>query len=308
MAEQVSKLRLKYGEIELEIEGNDALIERERIEFQKTVIPALEVFLNKMKQNSFMSTNSACIDSETVIDDKKLLLDLGQRDCTYANFAHFLKEKGFNSNVDKVVAAVYYISEIDKKNVVTRDDIEQELKNAKLPSMTNISSSINVNIKKAYIEEVEKIDNKRAFRILQPGIDFCETFVFKEEHSKKTAKFSKDCRNKLVKDYPSLSYSVDDLHIDNYCDLSKLDKYIEQIWVLLYIYYKETNQQTFTRDEVSQLLRKRFAINPSDRQIKRFFETAGNKLHKEGSTKFMKYTLMQGGIDEAKRIIEEHSV
>ncbi len=231
MAEPVTKLKLKYGEIEFEIEGSSETVAKEREEFQKSLIPAMEVFLQKRKSTTYIQ-ESNLQEVELLSNDTKLISCSNITNSEYANFAHLLKVKGFNTDVDKVIAAVYYLSEICHKNTMTRDEIEQELKNAKLPSLTNLSSAIAVNIKKAHMEELEKFDNKRVFRILQPGIDYCENYIPKEEGSKKTTKGVKHNKTKQIKDYPSLSVAVDDLHMEEkYCDITQLSKADEQVWV-----------------------------------------------------------------------------
>ena len=140
----------------------------------------------------------------------------------------------------------------------------------------------------------------------QKGIEHFQNYQPKEKNTK-NKKSSKATKSpKATKDYPSLSVSVDDLHCEKYCDIEKLPNYVDQIWVLMYMYTNETEYKSFSRDEVATLLRKRFRINVSEWKIRHFFEEAGSKLHSEGTSRNTKYVLMQGGIAEAERIISEN--
>lgn len=306
MAETVTKLKLKYGEIEFEIEGNSETVAREREEFQKSLIPAMEVFLQRRKSTTYIQ-ESNLQEVEVISNDTKLIPCSSINNSEYENFAHLLKVKGFNADVDKVIAAVYYLSEICHKNTMTRDEIEQELKNAKLPSLTNLSSAIAVNIRKAHMEELEKIGNKRAFRILQPGIDYCENYIPKEESSKKTTKGIKHNKTKQVIDYSSLSVAVDDLHMEEkYCDITQLSKIDEQLWVLIYMYTKETEFNTFTRKELQKIMKEKFSLSLTNAQVRRFFEQAGKNVDKIQSGREDAIKLLQGGLKKAEEIINNN--
>ena len=301
MTETVTKLKLKYGEIEFEREGSPETVATEREEFQKTLIPAMEAFLQKRKTTYVQEPISQ---EKLPTNDTKLISCTCTQNTKFANFAHLLKEKNFNTDIDKVIAAVYYLSEICNKDTITRDDIEQEFKNAKQPSLTNLSASIAVNIKKAHMDELDKIDNKRTFRILQPGIDYCENYTPKEDTVKKSTKCAKSNKTKQSKDYPSLSTPVDDLHMEEkYCDITKLSKIDEQVWVLIYMYTKETEFNTFTKQELQRIMKEKFSLSLTNQQIRRFFENAGKNVDKVQCGREHAIKLLQGGLKKAEEII-----
>ena len=228
-----------------------------------------------------------------------------EQSINYVNFAHYLKEKGFNTISDKVIAAAYYISEIKGITNFTRDDIITELKTAKVPALTNISDVIARCIKKAFINENnEKIDNKRSFCIVQPGIEYCLSYVPKEDTSKKTSKIAK---NKSTKDYPSLNVTVDDLHMEKYCNITELTKVDEQLWVLIYMYTKETEFQSFTRKELQKIMKEKFNLSLTDKQVRRFFEQSGTSVDKTMIGKEQAIRLLQGGFKKAEEIINNNN-
>lgn len=304
MTETITKLKLKYGEIEFEIEGSPETVAKEREEFQKTLIPAMEAFLQRRKTTYIQEPIFQ--EKELPANDTKLISCTHTHNKNFANFAHFLKEKNFTTDVDKVIAAVYYISEICNKDIITRDDIEQEFKNAKQPNLTNLSAAIAVNIKKAHMEELEKVDNKRTFRILQPGIDYCNNYIPKEENSKKSTKGIKHSKAKQQKDYPSLAITVDELHMDKYCDITKLQKFAEQIWVLMHMYTEETQFNSFTKQELQRIMKEKFNLPASDKQIRTFFENAGKDVDKVKIGKELSIRLLLGGKQKAENIINKH--
>ncbi len=308
MTDTVTKLKLKYGEIELEIEGDSETVARERSEFQKTLVSAIEVLSRKMVFQQSIPQNIGIIEQKIPEQQPQLIsCDNKLEFKKYSRFNQLVKEKKFDTDVDRVLGAAYFLSISMDQQEFTKNDILEQFKNAKLKTPSNTATCLANNVEKDFIQPVgtgEK--NMQIYSILDEGIEYCETYEPKEETTK-AKKTNKTSKPKSTKDYPSLDITVDELHLEKYCNLSKLSSYIEQIWVLMFIYYSEKGQKTFTRDEVTQMLRKRFGINPTDRQIKRFFEKAGTNLHKEGSRKDMTYTLMQGGIDEAQRIIAENT-
>lgn len=301
-----TKLRLKYGDIEFEMEGNPETVAKEREAFQKLLFPAMEVMSRQINFKNSIPRKVEIIEENLPNKATHMLgYNCNSESKTYSSFNQLIKEKNFSKDVDRVVAAAYFLCVCQNKTEFSKNDILEQFRNAKLKTPSNVTAFLASNVEKANIQVVRTDKGLQIYSILDGGISYCEEFEAKEDVNK-IKKTTKTAKSKSNKEYPSLSYTVDDLHLDKYCELSKLSGYTEQIWVLMYIYFTEKEHKTFTRDEVTQLLRKRFGINPTDRQIKHFFETAGRKLHKEGSKKDMRYTLMQGGIDEAKRIIAEN--
>ena len=302
MVETATKLKLKLGEIEFEIEGNAETVAKEREEFHKTLLPVLEAFMNN-KKTTYTETPYIREIKTTTENETKFITSTCINNSEFANFAHFLNEKGINTDRDRVIAAVYYLSEINNKEYVTTDDIAQELKNAKIPTLSNLSAAINANIKKAYMEKIKKVENKRCFRILQPGIDYCESYSPKEVSQKKS---SKPTKTKATKDYPSLSITPDDLHIEKYCDITILEKVDEQLWVLMYMYTKETSFSSFTKQELQKIMKEKFGLPLTNDQVRRFFENAGANVDKIKVGKEHSIKLLQGGKKKAEEIINNY--
>lgn len=297
MAENtLNSVKFKIGPsgVEFEASGDSDFIEHQREKFSEMILPVTRVIpLLPVSQNDTPLLENKYNNVATINESP-----VSQQ---YDNFAHYNSEMKFSSDIERVGGAVYYLDIIKQVELLSIDDIKEQLKSARIPEPKNISDTIGKLLKKPYILE-EKLDGKRVFKMSQKGIEHFQNYQPKE---KKPSKITKSI--KATKDYPSLTVTVDDLHCEKYCDITKLNNYSEQIWLLMYMYTNETEFKSYSRNEVATLLRKRFGINLSDWQIRHFFEEAGSKLHVEGSKKDMKYTLMQGGIAEAERIISENT-
>ncbi len=293
------KFKISPNGVEFEASGDSSFIEREREKFNEMIPPITRVIpLIKTEKETFPQLIENTQTFGTLSANK-------EQSINYVNFAHYLKEKGFNTISDKVIAAAYYISEIKGITNFTRDDIITELKTAKVPALTNISDVIARCIKKAFINENnEKIDNKRSFCIVQPGIEYCLSYVPKEDTPKKTSKIAK---NKSTKDYPSLNVTVDDLHMEKYCNITELTKVDEQLWVLIYMYTKETEFQSFTRKELQKIMKEKFNLSLTDKQVRRFFEQSGTSVDKTMIGKEQAIRLLQGGFKKAEEIINNNN-
>ncbi|CDE59453.1 unknown [Fusobacterium sp. CAG:439] len=293
------KFKIGPSGVEFEASGDSDFIEHQREKFSEMILPVTRVIpLLPVSQNATPLLENKHHNVTTTVNE-----NIVQQQ--YDNFAHYNSEMRFSSDMDRVGGAAYYLAIIKHVEPFTIDNIKEELKSARIPELTNISATIGKLLEKPYILE-EKLDGKRVFKMSQKGIEYFQNYQPKEKNTK-NKKSSKATKSpKATKDYPSLSVSVDDLHCEKYCDIEKLPNYADQIWVLMYMYTNETEYKSFSREEVATLLRKRFRINVSEWKIRHFFEEAGSKLHTEGTSRNIKYVLMQGGIAEAERIISEN--
>lgn len=305
MEEKITKLKLKYGEIEFEIESDSETVKKEREEFQKSLISALEVLSRKMHIEPTSSTSLHSISKDFNEKDNMLITcnkPLASKN--YLSFNQLVKEKNFNTDTDKVAAAAYFIEMCQGKESFTTNDIAEEFKKAKLKQPLNISLCINRLAKKAFIQNVGSGEKGlQLYSMLEDGILHCENYTPKEDVQKnrKTIKVSKS-----TKDYPSLNVTVDDLKMDNYCDITQLSKIDEQLWVLMYMYTKETEFNSFTRKELQRIMKEKFNLPLTDDQIRRFFENTGKNVDKGSNGREHTIRLLQGGFKKAEDIINKN--
>lgn len=300
MEENVCKLKLKYHEIEFEAEGNEEYIAKERSVFQETLNKAIELLSNNFYSIQDKTVNVDLIESNNFSEPK--LLKCTCEPSKYVNFGHFIKDKGFNTDVDRIAAATCYLGKYMNKDLFTKEDIETELKNAKFPLPKNISDVIAKNIRKLNIDEVfsesEKIDGKRTFRLLEQGIEYCENYIPKETKNK--TKNTKSIVKSELCEIP-----LDELNIEKYGDLSNL-KPIEIVPVIMHMYTNEKGIEYFSNNDLLCIIKDKFKISITKRQIAYVFEKSGTKFDSiMVNGKQAKHKLLQNGIKEAEEIIRK---
>lgn len=89
---------------------------------------------------------------------------------SFMEFASLLSPK---TNGEKVLSVAYYLYKWEDKDV-TYEDIEQYFKHARWPMPRNVRDVMSNLIKEGYMEDVGKINERKAFRILMKGIRLIE--------------------------------------------------------------------------------------------------------------------------------------
>lgn len=203
----MAKIKMKYRDFELEIEGEETFVESKIKDFPSV--------LDKIINNGENNQNNMLPEPNTTAT----LSQLEYKTEKQKNLNEFLKEKNFSKDVDLVLGLAYYLIQYNNKEEFTSKDIKELLKKAKYPSNKNITDLLNNNIKKGYIEETgNKIDGFKSLIIIEPGIVYIENYVSKHE-GKNITKRSADNRSKLSENEKNI--------IDFIC---KLDNYnIEDI-------------------------------------------------------------------------------
>jgi len=304
MSEIITKLRLKYGEVELEIESDSTTVAREREEFQKTLVSAIEVLSRKMLFQQPLPKTVEIIEPKSSEEQTKLIPCIDENSQKlYTSFNKLTKEKRFSTDVDRVIGAAYFLLKSFDKQEFTRDDILEQFKNAKLKTPSNISMCLTKNVEKAYIQQVGTAEKgMQIYSLLDDGITYCESYEPKEKATK-TKKSNKISKSKPLKDYPSLLITIDNLHTEKYCDITKLKSFPEQLWVLMYMYTKETEYQIFEKQELQRIMKEKFRLPASDTQLRDFFRRAGVNADVTKVDGIQKIKLLQGGMQKAEHII-----
>lgn len=141
----MAKIKMKYGDFELEIEGEETFVEAKIKDFPSV--------LHKIINNSENNQNNIIQEPNSTAT----LSQLEYKTEKQKNLNEFLKEKNFSKDVDLVLGLAYYLTQYNNKEEFTSKDVKELLKKAKYPSNKNIKNLLNNNIKKGYIEET---DNK----------------------------------------------------------------------------------------------------------------------------------------------------
>lgn len=198
----MAKIKMKYRDFELEIEGDETFVEGKIKDFP-SVLDKIISNGETIQHNMIEEQNTTAVQSQ-----------LEYKTIKQKNINEFLREKGFSKDVDLVLGVAYYLTQYSNKEEFTSKDIKETLQKAKYPSDKNFADLLNNNIKKGYIEETgNKIDGFKSLIIIEPGIVYIENFVSKPEN-KKTIKKSSGNSGKLSENEKNILESISKL--DNY--------------------------------------------------------------------------------------------
>lgn len=298
-----NKVRIKMGPIEFEAEGDSDLIERERSQFFSLLPQAILAVSPVVSTPSLVVENS---ETETFSSETENTLLLEKNSNVYTSIASFLNDKKFSTDVELVMGVGYYIECIEKNGIFTSKDVENKLIEARKAKPKNISQMLTQNIKKGYLREcADKKDNLKAYSVLDEGIKWCESYVAPTTDSKKKTTRAKHNGNP---ESPLLAFSLDELNLDNYCDISQISKFNEQMIVVMYIYTKEKDIEYFSFNDIVAVFKTKFKLPATDRKVRYAFDNGGIMFDKKVEKKIAYHKLMNAGIKEAERIINQQKL
>ena len=298
-----NKVRIKMGPIEFEAEGDSDLIERERSQFFSLLPQAILAVSPVVSTPSLVVENS---ETETFSSETENTLLLEKNANVYTSIASFLNDKKFSTDVELVMGVGYYIECIEKNGIFTSKDVENKLIEARKAKPKNISQMLTQNIKKGYLREcADKKDNLKAYSVLDEGIKWCESYVAPTTDSKKKTTRAKHNGNP---ESPLLAFSLDELNLDNYCDISQISKFNEQMIVVMYIYTKEKDIEYFSFNDIVAVFKTKFKLPATDRKVRYAFDNGGIMFDKKVEKKIAYHKLMNAGIKEAERIINQQKL
>lgn len=295
-----NKVRIKMGPIEFEAEGDSELIERERAQFF-SLLPQAIVAVSPVVASPLLPAEAT--ETEMFHSESKHTLLTGETPHEYTSIASFLNGKKFSNDVELVMGVGYYIECIEKNGSFTSKDVENKLTEARKAKPGNISLALSQNIKKGYLRECkDKKDNLKAYSVLGEGIEWCESYIVSVTDTKKKAVRTK---SGAIPESPLLAFSLDELNLDNYCDITKISKFNEQMIVTMYVYTKEKDIEYFSFKDIVAVFKTKFKLPATDRKVRYVFDNGGIMFDKKVDKKVVYHKLMNSGIKEAERIISQ---
>lgn len=300
-----NRIRIKIGAVEFEAEGDATLIEREREQFF-SFLPQISSLLTPVTEKPLQlpasSPEGESKEGSTQIAEKLPLVNVPP---SYESLASLLDEKKFSTDVELVMGVAYYLSRVKVVDPFTGRDVENALNDAKQLVPKNVSQCIASNIHKGFLRECsEKRDGLKTYSVLEKGITWCKSYAPKEAEQKRKANRSKT--PKLVKDSPLLSISVDDLHIDNYCEISNLQKFEEQVFTVMLIYTKETPFTYFSyKDIVAVFKEKLKLLTATERKIRYVLDKGATMFDKKTEKGIVSHKLTNSGLQRAEQIVAQ---
>ncbi|MBE0334951.1 hypothetical protein [Paenibacillus sp. 23TSA30-6] len=291
-----NRIKIKFGQIEFEAEGDSELIEREREQFFSLLPQAM---LSVSPSITVIEQPKPSVDILLDTDTPQQSLPTGQ---TYESLITFLKAKNFQSDVERVLGVAYYIDQIEKSGPVTAREIETKLLEARQGKPSNTSHVINQNIKKGYLyEHSEKKEGVKSFFVLQAGIDYCESYVPTDNTSKK--KDVKLRKLRVTKESSLLQFSLDELNLEKYIDVSSIENFVEQALVIMLIYTNEKNIEYFSYLDIESVMKQKFKISATNRKVRYVFDKGGTKFDKKIEKGITYHRMLSGAIREAESIV-----
>ncbi|MBQ7104506.1 MAG: hypothetical protein IJN90_01470 [Bacilli bacterium] len=286
-----SRLKIKYGMIEFEIESDPETIEKER-----------KAFLETLPTISVLSNNKPVYEAEKVelIDEPRMKALPSQTPNITTNLNTFLQEKGFSSDIDKCLGVIYFMNNVENEESVSNQTIKARMQKSKLSIPKSLSVALNGLTTKGYIQLFDKDGNKGMNYYITPeGIQYIEAYE-KKEKKVKTIKRNKSLKRTSENRYDSLTKEI--MCLDDYPAFSKLKTSKEKIMLLMYIMKKRDLGEYFTVSEIKSVISQIFNERLSDDAIKGVFKNRStakyfDKKKLENNNKVFEYKMLQNGFD-----------
>lgn len=141
-------MRVRVGDAEIEVTGPADFVEAKIAEF-----------VDKFKSATPVRLQSPTLTKEPVGTAAVKSMSIGQ----------FMKRVSAKTDVDKALAAGYYLEKHENAEKFTAADIRTTIKGAKMPPPKNPNDAINKNIKKGYIMAAGDKDGKMGYVLTTDG-------------------------------------------------------------------------------------------------------------------------------------------
>lgn len=287
-----SKLKIKYGMIEFEIESDPETIEKERKAFLET-LPTITVLAN----NKIYEENNTEVE---LIDESKVKYLPAQTKNITTNLNTFLHEKGFSSDIDKCLAVIYFMNEVENVESVNNQIIKERMQKAKLIIPKSISVALNGLTAKGFIQLLEQDGNKGMnYYITQEGIKYIEEYEKKDKKGKSMRK-NKTTKKNIANRYSFLTKEM--MNLEQYPEFSKLKSSKDKIMLIMYIMKEIDKGEYFTITELEYIISQIFNDKLSTDTIKGVFKNQSSakyfdKRNVENNNKVNEYKMLQGGFN-----------
>ena len=209
--------------------------------------------------------------------------------------------KGFVSQIDIAIGLVYYYEIIKNSGNFDREDLKRYFSNAKIPVPSNPSDVINKLTGKTYIMEAEE---KGKYKLTMTGEEYVEKFASKENKQRKSSTKSNRKGQKQETIYKDLN--ADDLHLNKYPEIKKLDSFKKQMMLTLFIVSEEEIGEAFATVDVQHIMTDVLGLPATKDQVNGVFtreKTWFADVVSEDNKKIVRHRLLVGAKDFAKEII-----
>jgi hypothetical protein len=286
-----STYRVKIGQIEIELAGEPAYIEKERSIFFDQLLPVVVEAMTKAQPID------AIVDGEGVapqlpLGDDAQIKPVENSSNTNKSVNEFLIEKNFRSQEDLAVGLIYYESEYQGKSEISSEDLKSLFLAAKITVPPNPSDKLLKLSQKGYIQQI--YDAPKKYSLTQTGISYVQSYEHQDTKSTKKTSKTRRSRSKTISDYNVLTREK--LNLTQYPDIKDFKDFKQKMMLALYIITKESKGEYFSNNDVQHIMSEIFGESATKNQIKGVFATHIRWFNKNStSKKDVKYKLLNDG-------------
>lgn len=291
-----TKLRLKFGNMEFEIESDSETVEKER----KSFLEALPAIIS-------LSSNFIIVDNQKqseTLDGTKLVEDnaTNVHRLPNMNINIFISEKGFSTENDMCLGVIYFMNTYENVDIVNTNSLKERMKSAKLILPKNSSQCFGALTQKGFIQpNGENEKGLKSYYITQQGKDYIDGYVKKE---KKKSLGKRNSSKQIESRYATVTR--EDLKLDQYPNINELKSTKDKVMTIMYVFAAEQKGEYFTTNDViyvmSNLLNEKVTKDMAqglfkNKSTSKYF----NKRNFQESSKVYEYKLLSIG----EKYIEE---
>ncbi len=286
-----TKLKMKFGNIEFEIESDSETVEKERKSFLETLPDIISMSSNFVVMNNAKTENTlaeAKIAEENTTNIPRLI---------NININSFFSEKGFATDIDTCLGVIYFMNEYENTDIINTNSLKERMKTAKLVLPKNPSQCFNLLTQKGFIQPNGETENgAKNYYITQQGKDYINTYV-KNEKTKTTPKRSSS--KPIESQYSSIT--KEDLNLDKYPNINEFKSTKDKVMMMMYLFTNENKGEYFTANDIIYLMSNLFNEKVTSDMAKGLFKNKStaqyfNKRSFQGSNKTNEYKLLHSGI------------
>lgn len=307
-----NRVKFKIGDIEFEAVGSAEVVERERSVFLNALLPAA---VDAVVRTRGVIPEKKYIDNKqyqelmpsSEIDPVTTVIEVEKEDLSRTSLSSYLNKYGRLNDQDFALIAAYFDEKKNKTPMFSSESIKRYYSEARKSEYSNISELLRQLAKKGMIMDAPypEIKTPKQYILTAEGILFVEKYVPKEESLEKKAKSrTKKPRSRAESIYVSLS--ADDMNINNYPVIKKLNSFKEQMILTMFIIVNEGKGDTFTILDLQYLMTDILGLPASIDQINGIFHKNKSWFKPEqdiNNKKALRRKLLEGAKDFAKEII-----
>ncbi|MCR8657261.1 hypothetical protein [Paenibacillus endoradicis] len=309
-----NRVKFKIGDIEFEAEGSAEVVERERSVFLNALLPAA---VDAIVRTRGEIPEKRYIENEEyqelllppVIDHGTHVIDVDKEDLSRTSLPSFIRNFGRLNDQDFALIAAYFDEKKNGTSMFSSENIKRYYAEARKIEYSNISELLRQLAKKGMIMDAPNPETKspKQYVLTSEGILYVELYVPKgESQDRKTKSRPKKTRSRAESIFANLS--ADDMSLNKYPVIKKLNSFKEQMLLTMYIIVNEGKGDTFTVLDIQYLMTDILGLPASIDQINGIFQKNKSWFKSEQDTnnkKAVRRKLLEGAKDFAKKIIGE---